>query len=147
MASDNNPDYKDLISFMKHLRSYFIKTYPLDYVTGSLYSAENSITYFSFTPKSLKEQKLKIAIVFNHQNLRFEVWLTGQNKQIQKKYWEEFKNSDWNKYHIPTDIDKGFSIVDNVLIETPDFKERKRLTEQIESKTMEFINEMIEVFE
>ncbi len=139
--------YKGLMGFMKNLRTYFINNYTVDYVIGSLYSGDMSITYFPFTPKTLKEQKLKIAIVFNHQKVRFEIWLAGQNKQIQKKYWEIFKGSDWNKYHIPSTIDDGFSIVDNVLIENPNFDNLEILTEQIETRAMEFIKEIKKVLE
>jgi len=139
--------YKGLMSFMKSLRTYFVNNYPVDYVTGSLYSGDMSITYFPFTPKVLKEQKLKIAIVFNHQKIRFEIWLAGQNKQIQKKYWEIFKGSDWNKYHIPLTIDEGFSITDAILIENPDFDDLEVLKVQIETKTMEFVNEIMQVLE
>jgi len=139
--------YRGLVGFMKHLRTCFMKNYPVDYVTGSLYSGDMTITYFPFTPKILKEQKLKIAIVFNHQKLRFEIWLAGQNKQIQKKYWEIFKGSDWNKYHIPSTTDEGFSIVDSILVENPNFDDLDMLTGQIETGTMEFIKEIIKVLE
>jgi DNA gyrase inhibitor GyrI/AraC-like DNA-binding protein len=139
--------YKGLMGFMKNLRTYFINNYTVDYVIGSIYSGDMTITYFPFTPKTLKEQKLKIAIVFNHQKVRFEIWLAGQNKQIQKKYWEIFKGSDWNKYHIPSTIDDGFSIVDNVLIENPNFDNLEILTEQIETRAMEFIKEIKKVLE
>lgn len=139
--------YKGLMGFMKNLRTYLINNYPVDYVIGSLYSGDMTITYFPFTPKTLKEQKLKIGIVFNHQKIRFEIWLTGQNKLIRRKYWEIFKGSDWNKYHIPLTIDDGFSIVDNILVENPNFDNLEILTEQIETKTMEFINEIIKVLE
>src|SRR5574344_2414084 len=134
--------YQGLVGFMRNLRTYFIKKYPVDYSIGSLYTGEMTITYFPFTPKTLKEQKLKIAIVFNHQKIRFEIWLAGQNRQIQKKYWEIFKDSDWHKYHIPSSITDGFSIVDNILVENPDFDNLEILTEQIESGALEFIKEM-----
>lgn len=139
--------YQGLVGFMKNLRIYFINNYTIDYAIGSLYSGDMSITYFPFTPKTLKEQKLKIAIVFNHQKIRFEIWLAGQNRQIQKKYWEIFKDSDWNIYHIPSTINDGFSIVDNILVENPNFDNLEILTEQIENKTMEFIKEIMKVLE
>jgi hypothetical protein len=138
---------KGLIGCIKSLRAHFTKNYPEDYAIGSIYYGDTTITYFPFTPKTLKEQKLKIAIVFNHQKMRFEIWLAGQNKQIQKKYWEVFKGSDWNKYNVPTTIDDGFSIVDNVLVENPKFNDLQTLTEQIETKTMEFIKEITKVLE
>lgn len=139
--------YQGLVGFMRNLRTYFIKKYPVDYSIGSLYTGEMTITYFPFTPKTLKEQKLKIAIVFDHQQVRFEIWLAGQNRQIQKKFWEIFKNSDRNKYHIPSTRSEGLSIVDSVVVENPNFDDLDALTRQIEAKTMEFINEMKNVLE
>lgn len=29
--------------------------------------------------------------------MRFELWLMGQNASVQEKYWELLKNTDWNK--------------------------------------------------
>ncbi len=77
--------YKGLMQYIAKLRTHFKNQYP-DYITGNVYHGYMDITYFPFTPKSLKIQKLKIAIVFNHSKKRFEIWLAGQNKQIQKKY-------------------------------------------------------------
>ena len=146
---DSNNDSqinKGVGSFMKTLRSHFNKYYFEDYYTGSIYNDENTITYFPFTPKELKEQKLKIAIVYNYQKLRFEIWLAGQNKQIQKKYWEIFKDSNWDKYHVPQTISDGFSIVDDILIEKPNFDNFDNLLDQLESKSLRFIKGILEVF-
>lgn len=139
--------FKGLVGFMKGLRAYFIKNYPVDYVVGGIYYGDMTITYFPFTPKALKEQKLKIAVVFNHRDMRFEVWLAGQNKQIQRKYWEFLKGSDLNKYHIPSSVENGFSIVDSILVENPDFDNPEILQDHIETRTMEFIKDILKVIE
>ena len=139
----NNPiPHQGLVGFVKSFRNHLTKQYIDDYYIGSIYYGDNNITYFPFTPKDLKSQKLKIAIVFNHKDLRFEIWLAGQNKQIQKQYWEIFKDSDWHKYHIPSTITDGFSIVDNILVVNPDFDNYEILTEQIETWALEFIKEI-----
>lgn len=142
----NQPVNKGIHNFMKSLRSHFNKCYFEDYYVGSIYNDDNTITYFPFTPKELKEQKLKIAIVYNYQKEAFEIWLAAQNKQLQKKYWEIFKHSDWNKYHIPQSTTEGFSIVDDVLIENPNLEDDS-LIEQIESRSLQFIRDILEVFE
>jgi hypothetical protein len=56
---------------------------------------------------------------------------------VQKTYW--------NTYHNPSSIDGGFSIVDTVLVEQPDFADGAYLTERIESGTMAFIQELMRV--
>jgi AraC family transcriptional regulator len=137
--------HKDVGRFMKALNSHLNKHYWEDYQIGSIYDGIDTITYFPFTPKDLKPHKLKIALVYNYQKKCFEIWLTGQNKQIQKKYWEIFKDSDWNKYHIPESLSDGFSIVDDILVEDLGFDDFDALIEQIESKSLKFIEDMLEV--
>mgnify|MGYP001806460675 CR=1 FL=1 len=137
--------HQELNQFFKSLITYLKRHYIEDYYIGSVFSDNKNIVYFPITPYELKKQKLKIAIVYNLKALRFEVWLAGQNKQIQKHYWEIFKDSDWNTYHIPQSITDSFSIVDSVLIKDPDFNKSEQMIEEIESKSLEFIKEVEEV--
>jgi len=137
--------HNELSRFMKALKSHLSKYSREDYQIGSVYDGIDTIMYFPFTPNDLKTHKLKIAIVFNYQKNCFEIWLAGQNKQIQKKYWEIFKESDWNKYHIPDSLAEGYSIVNDILIENPAFDDFDSLIGQIESKSIKFIEDMVEV--
>jgi len=105
------------------------------------------MTYFSFSPESLKDRKLKIAIVFIHETVRFEVWLAGCNKQIQTEYWELFKKSNWDKYKIVPTTEGFDSIVEHVLIGNPDFSDLDTLTKQIEEGTLKFIQDVEEFLE
>lgn len=144
MLQGNIPKaYKGLLEYMMNLRTHFINQHPTDFVVGALYQGYMDITYFPFTPISLKQQKLKTGLVFNHQKIRFEIWLVGQNKKIQKKYWEAFKNIDWNKY--PTSSTAQHSIIEHILVENPDFDELHLLTKEIEAKTFAFISTLQKV--
>ena len=136
--------YRGLIDYIRGLKTHLQNKYPDYFVTG-MYQGYMDMTYFSFFPQSLKKRKLKIGIVFVHETMRFEVWLFGINKQVQKKYWKLFKESGWNKYHIvPTT--KGFDgIVDAVLVDNPDFSDLDALTKTIEKSTLKFIKD-IETF-
>lgn len=78
--------YRGLMEYIMSLRNHFTNNYPDNFVVGHVYVGYMDITYFPFTPESLKNRKLKIAVVFNHTACRFEVWLSGQNKQVQEKY-------------------------------------------------------------
>ena len=134
--------YKGLMEYIMNLRTYFKNKYPNYFVSGSIYFGYMDMTYFSFTPESLKNRKLKIAIVFNYDAFRFEVWLGGYNKQVQNKYWTMFKNSKWNKYKLVS-ITKGVdSILEYVLVEYPDFGDLDKLNRQVESGTKEFIKDI-----
>ena len=100
------------------------------------------MTYFSIFPKTLKDRKLKIAIVFLHETFRFEVWLAGVNKQVQTKYWKLIKESDWNKYHIVSTTKGADSIIEYVLVDNPDFSDLDTLTKQIEREALKFIKDV-----
>jgi len=135
--------YRGLMEFMMNLRSHFANKYPDYLVSGNIYPGYMDMTYFSFTPESLKSSKLKIAIVFIHDKIGFEVWLAGANKQIQSQYWRLFKAGNWNKYRIPSDIKGIDSIVEYDLVSNPDFDDLNTLTKQIENGTLKFTEDIV----
>ena len=131
--------YRGLMTYFNSLRTYFNKTYPEHSVSGSIYYGYMDMTYFSFTPESLKQRKLKIAIVFIHEGFRFEVWLAASNRAIQREYWELFREHDWEKYSIVKPAKGVDAILEHILIDNPDFHDLDTLTKQIERDTLEFI--------
>jgi len=133
--------YKGLMEYIMDLRTHFMNKYPDHFVSG-IYSGYMDMTYFSFVPKSFKDRKLKIAIVFIYEPFRFEVWLAGYNKQVQSKYWKMFKESDWNKYHLVSTTQGVDSILEYVLVDDPDFSDLDSLTKQIERATLKFIKDV-----
>ena len=82
--------YRGLMKYIMDLRTHFSKRYP-NFTPGNIYHGYMDMTYFPISPESLKSRKLKIAVVFNYDQFRFEVWLAGYNKQIQQKYWILFQ--------------------------------------------------------
>lgn len=109
--------YRGLMDYIMSLRTHFKNKYP-EYLTSGIYFGYMDMTYFSLFPKSLKRQKLKIAVVFIHETFRFEVWLAGVNKTVQAKYWKLFKESGYNKYHLVSSLKGADSIVEHVLVDT-----------------------------
>ena len=134
--------YKGLMEYIMSLRTHLKNKYPDYFVSGSIYFGYMDMTYFSFSPKSITDRKLKIAIVFIHEAFRFEVWLAGNNKQVQSKYWKLFKESDWNKYHIVSTTTGVDSIVEQILVDNPDFGDLDTLTNKIERGTLKFIEDV-----
>lgn len=131
--------YKGLMDYMMALRTRFESEYPDYFVSGSLYYGYMDMTYFSFFPQSLKDRKLKIAIVFLHEAFRFEIWLAGYNKQVQANYWKLFKESGWNRYHLVPSTKGADAIIDCVVADSPDFRDLNALTAKIEKATIKFI--------
>lgn len=146
LAASSLPQaYQGLMEYILGLRTHLQNKYPGQFMSGSLYTGYMDMTYFSLTPRSLQERKLKIAIVFVYQTFRFEVWLAAANKQVQSHYWQLFKRSGWQHYPLLPDIKGQDSIIEHVLADDPDFGDLDALTARIETGTLEFI-EKIEAF-
>ena len=75
--------YQGLMAFFRELRSHFQKAYPHYSVPSNIYYGYLDMTYFAVIPPALKPHKLKIAIVFDYEHFRFEVWLSGANRKVQ----------------------------------------------------------------
>lgn len=143
VKGDIKKAYKGLMDYIMDLRIHFKNKYPDYNVSGSIYSGAMDMTFFSFSPESLKNIKLKVAIVFIHETCQFDVWLAGTNKQIQTKYWKLFKESHWDKYRIPPTAGGVDSILECTLAGNPDFSDLASLTSQIESGTLKFMEDII----
>ncbi|MEO1050605.1 MAG: hypothetical protein AAFX87_08255 [Bacteroidota bacterium] len=135
--------YRGLIEFMTNLRIHLEKKHPEDFIGGNPYFGYLDWTYFPFTPKALKAKKLKIVIILDHEQLRFEAWLVGQNKQLQKSYWELLKHKAWNK--LPLTNSPKDAIIQEILAERPDFDKQSALISEIEAKVMRFMDMVNEI--
>lgn len=134
--------YRGLMDYFGTLRAHFRNKYPQFSVSSNIYFGYMDMTYFALNPDFLKKRKLRIAIVFLHEEFRFEAWLSAYNKNIQKKYWELVRKKDWGKYNIPMSLEGVDSIVELVLVENPDFLDLDELTDQIEDGTFSFVEDM-----
>ncbi len=131
--------YRGLMQYMLALRSQFQKNYPDYDVPGNLYAGYMDMTYFAVIPAFLKERRLKAAVVFLHENFRFEVWLSGYNRQVQAQYWQIIKDAKLQQYRLVADPLKADSILEHVLVDNPDFSDLAGLTREIEEGTLRFI--------
>lgn len=134
--------YQGLMAYFGDLRAYFKKKYSDYSVSSSIYYGYMDMTYFALLPESIKRRKLKIAIVFVHDTFRFEVWLSGVNRDVQAQYCERIKEVGWNKYHLTSNPRSDDYILGHTLIDEPDFSDLDSLTNQIENGTLEFIRDV-----
>ncbi len=133
--------YKGIMTFMSDLKVYFESKYP-DYSASALYFGYLDMTYFAFTPAVLKDMKLKIAIVYLHEECKFELWLVGKNRQIQADYIELLSHKNIGGYTL-SQINPGVdSIISSLIVERPDFDNTDELKKQIEVKTLEFTKDI-----
>ena len=89
--------YAELIKYVQSLKTLFSNEMGKEYSFGNVFPGYMDYTYFYITNDYLKKNKLKLGLVLNHKTLNFEVWLFGQTKAVQKKYWDKLKNTKWVK--------------------------------------------------
>lgn len=138
--------YTGIIKYMSRLRTYFADKHP-DLFPGTFYPGYMDMTYFSLTPASIKNRKLKIAIVYLHREARFEAWLGGVNRQVQSEYIERLEGRSLGRLHLSRVSPGVDSILEEVLVKDPDFDQLETLTQMIEEKTMAFIEDVLLMIE
>lgn len=133
--------YNELVKFVMKLRTDFIKSLSDQYSFAGILHGYMDYTYFYYSNDFLKNKKLKLGLVLNHSQMRFEIWLLGNTIPNQKKYWELLKTTKWNKDK--TEMPK-YSVLETTLIENPDFNNLNALTKQIETKMIKVSDEILD---
>ena len=133
--------YNQLVKFVMKLRTDFIKSLSDHYSFTGILHGYLDFTYFYYSNDFLKSKKLKFGLILNHVEMRFEVWLLGNTKPIQQKYWELSKNTKWNKDK--TEMPK-YSILESIIVKDPDFDNLDKLIEQIETQMMKASDEILD---
>ena len=132
--------YNQLVKFVMKLRVDLIKSLSKKYSFTGILHGYMDYTYFYYSNDFLKKKKLKLGLILNHSEMRFEIWLLGNTIPIQKKYWELLKTTKWNEDI--TEMPK-YSILVAVIENRPDFDNLSLLSEKIEKKLVEQSDEII----
>lgn len=133
--------YNELVKFVMKLRTDFIKNLSDHYSFTGILHGYLDFTYFYYSNDFLKSKKLKFGLILNHVEMRFEVWLLGNTKPIQQKYWKLSKNTKWNKDK--TEMPK-YSILESIIVKDPDFDNLDKLIEQIETQMIKASDEILD---
>ena len=133
--------YKRLMQFMMKLKTHLNSKYPEFFISGNIYQGYMDMTYFSFTPESIRKKKLKIAIVFIHETICYEVWLAGYNKQVQSRYLNLIRDIVPDNYQIGSSQSGTDYIIKHTLAANPDFNDLDTFMDKIETGTLEFIKD------
>jgi hypothetical protein len=131
--------YRALLSYMMALRTHF-KNRLGDPAVSGLYQGCMDVTFFALFPPSLRHRNLKVAIVFNYDAFRFEAWLAGGNREVQRHYWELLKDAPWPEYRVVAPAKGVDSILECDLASNFDLDDPDVLTALIETTTMSFID-------
>lgn len=133
--------YLGIMTFMTGLSKYLTTRHP-DYAASALYFGYMDMTYFAFTPPGLKNKNLKIAVVYLHEEGRFEVWLGAANRKIQAETITCLREKDLGTYTLSHPAPGVDSIIESILVTAPDFDASDALRELIAEDTLAFIKDM-----
>jgi len=125
--------YNILLKYVMRLKVHCEKTFSDGYSFGNVSPGYMDFTYFPFFNEYLRKEKLRFGIVLNHSKMRFELWLMGQNSEIQTKYWNLLKASFWNQERIQM---PKYSVLEVILIDNPDFDDMDTLTTKVTEKAV-----------
>lgn len=118
--------YENLCKYVMSLKTHFSRKYAGRYTFGSISPGYMDFTYFPFFDDFLRGRKLRFGVVLNHREARFELWLMGQNSEVQIYYWKQLQYAKWNKGRL---VMPAHSVLEVILAEDPDFNHLDRLTE------------------
>jgi hypothetical protein len=117
-----------------------MRKYPF-YDMSGIYQGYMDMSYFSLSPKPLKEKGLKIAVVYLHEKGAFEVWLSARNRELSKKYASFLSSlADMAVFHDGANPD---AIIEYTLTAAPDFENEASLTDTLEHGVEKFMAAVI----
>ena len=132
--------YVGLIQYMMRLKATFSKNQSKRFSFGNISPGYLDFTYFPFFNDFLRARKLRFGIILNHENMQFEIWLMGQNKNVQERYWAHLKETKWNNGR--TDMPQ-YAILEAIILKDPDFNDLDDLTYQIEMSFVRLANDIL----
>ena len=138
--SDIQKTYMFLLRYVMQVKTSFEKAFSKEYSCGYVSPGCMDYSYFSFTNDYLRSKKLRFGIVLNHNEMRFELWLLGQNKKIQDKYWNLLKTSPWNEGRTKK---PQYAELEIVLVDNPDFENIDALTADIINRAVDEADKII----
>ena len=133
--------YRGILEFMSELRTELEQKYP-DYVFSQVYPGYMDMSYFAITPMEMRTRKLKVALVYLHEANRFELWLSANNRKLQKKWIDVLSQCEDMQYRV-SEVGVGIdSIVEYIVHVQPNFDARAALKQSLEMNTLRFIKDM-----
>ncbi len=86
--------YVAIVAYMSGLRTELASSHA-DWSVAGLYQGYFDMTYFPLVTPSLKARSLKLAVVFQYSDFRFQVWLAARNRTVQRRYCALLRDRDW----------------------------------------------------
>lgn len=133
--------YQQFIKFFRSLRTYLQSEMTEYTFTGNIVENNMDYSYFQFTNEALKSKGLKIVIAFVHADFVYQIWLSGLNRETQRRHYEYLKEKK-HPYSLTSNPSKTDYILQTQLIDECNYHDIEELLITIKEKTLEFIHEV-----
>jgi hypothetical protein len=131
--------YQEFVKFFRNLRTYLQKELPEYTFTGNIVENNMDYSYFQFTNDNLKSKGLKIVIAFVHTDFAYQIWLSGLNREVQRKHYDYLKDKS-HTYTLTGNPNKTDYILKKPLIGECNYNDLEGLLNRIKISAFEFIN-------
>jgi hypothetical protein len=116
--------YVAVVAYMSGLRGELASSHE-EWTVAGLYQGYFDMTYFPLVTPSLKARSLKLAVVFDYQAFRFQVWLAARNRAVQKRCWELLRSQGWPQKSlvepaVGVDAIVALDVADGLALDDPD---------------------------
>ena len=136
-TTDLQKGYQEFIKFFRGLRTYLLGSMSEYKFTGNIVENGMDYSYFQFTDTELQSKGLKIVIAFVHREFVYEMWLSGMNRKIQRKFHTLLSNKVC-KYELSEDPNRVDYIIKDNLVSDINYEEYDKLVEDIKANIIEF---------
>ncbi len=129
--------YQELMKFFRCLRIFLEKEMKDYKFTGNIVENNMDYSYFQLTDEELKPLGLKIVVAFIHRDFSYEVWLSGDNRKVQREYYDRLKRQD-QKYTLTADPNKTDYIIRTIIIGNVDYGAVDQTLDEMKLRMIEF---------
>ncbi len=91
-STDLQRAYQEFIRWFRYLRSQLERQMPDFRFQNGISENAMDYAYFSFFSQMLKENNLKLVVVFVHKSFQLEVWLSGTNRSAQCRWADRMRD-------------------------------------------------------
>lgn len=106
---------------------------------NSTYHGYLDMTYIPVVTETLKENGLKIAIVFNYDHFQFEIWLSSINRNRRKEFLEIINNKKFKKFKTVENNRNEDAIIEYCIEDIKDFNNKEKIISMISKEILKFI--------
>ena len=138
--------YRGILAQLSQFQTAWEQAHPQDNV-GALYPGYLDMSFVAIAPAAFGARRLKISLVYLHEDGRFTLWLTAGNRSIQAEVSNELAKKPLGAYSL-TVLKPGVDAIISKDIPLPYFfDEPERLTAHLMDATEHFLFDMSALLE